>query len=102
MTAADVDPTPTDMVGLIDFLQAKAAQDGDTPTALMEGTFALYPTPDGGLMMVAAVPTGPMEGVHHYRMNPAIMKGMAMLFGGKMGAIKGMFKKKPKEVGGGR
>jgi hypothetical protein len=98
VTATD-NPTG-EIADLVEFMRAKAAANPDSPEPLMQGTFALYPTPDGGVMMVAAVPEGTMAGVHHYHMNPRLISGAAMLFGGnKMGAVKSLFRKKQKEIG---
>jgi hypothetical protein len=102
MTALDAAAAdPADLGDLIEFMRTKAAEQGDNPAPLMQGTFALYPTPEGGVMMVAAVPAGPMEGIHHYHMPPALMRGISVLFGGnKVGAVKSMFKRKrTKELG---
>ena len=103
MTTPDA-PTHTDVAALIDELAAKAAAEADSPTPLAEGTFAMYAMPDGGIMMVAAATNGPMEGVHHYRIPPAMMKAVAALAGGgsKLSALKGLLPGRRKAPGDGR
>lgn len=102
MTTAEEKPA-VELHELVELMRAKAAENPDAPEALMQGTFALYPTPAGGVMMVAAIPEGPMQGVHHYHMNPSLMQGASILFGGgsKLTAVKGLFKRR-KGIGDGR
>lgn len=93
MTTTDEATGPVSLPELIEFMRDKAIREGDNPEPLMRGTFAMYATPDGGVMMVASVPDGPMTGTHHHRINPSMIRAAAAFFGGggPIGAIKGFF-----------
>lgn len=79
----NVNEIPIDVNELLEQVKAKAAEAGDdTPEPLMQGTFAMYPMPDGGVMVVSHVPAGPMEGTHHHRIPPGLIRVGATLMGG--------------------
>lgn len=94
----NVDDQPITDVG--DFISELAelarAADGQ-PTAMAEGSFALYPMEDGGLMFVTAVQDGPLTGIKHMRMPPSLIRAVAVFAtgGSKMQAVKAF-------IGGGR
>src|SRR5512138_397724 len=95
----DTDPENIDEQGLEDLLDAMKQMaldmEGGPAQAVAEGTFALYPMTDGGFMFVTAVDRGPMAGIKHTRIRPALIRAIAVIVGGgsKRAAIKAMFRR---------
>lgn len=98
MTA--VNEPEVDMSKLLDELAAAAATAGPEPTPIAQGTFAMYPMPDGGLMFVTSVAEGPMAGTRHMRMPPSLIRAAGTFLGGggKVAAIKGLFGGRRREI----
>lgn len=87
--------SPADLAQMLEGLAA-IARASDEPVTLAAGTFAVYPTPDGALMLVMQVDEGPMASPEPQRARvPAnLIKAMAALAGGsKSGAVKALFGK---------
>lgn len=81
-------------------MAARNAPPGD-PQPFAKGAFAMYPMEDGGVMVVSNVEGGPMEGVHHHRIPPNVIRGAAALMGGNpIAAVKGVlgFGKRKKAI----
>jgi len=65
------------------------------PRPVAQGSFAIYPMPDSGLMMVMSIADGPMQGTHHYRMPPGMIRfATSLVGGGKIKALRSMFRDK--------
>lgn len=72
----------------------KAARASDEPVLLAAGTFAAYPTKDGGLHLVMTVEEGPFAQPDPHRAKlPANMLRALIAFtgGNKSGALKALF-----------
>ena len=92
----DVAPGAGGPVDILSFLQhiRRQAQyrgpDGESiPVA--KGTFAIYPMDDGGVMIVARAEGGVMEGMHHHRISPRMIRALAAFAaptGNKLRAIR--------------
>jgi hypothetical protein len=98
------EPAAVDINELIENLRTQALEAGDGPLApFMQGTFAMYPMADGGVMVVSNIEDGPMAGTNHHRLKPGMIRVAATLLGGAAGpmsALKGFFGRR-KEVGNG-
>lgn len=81
----------TDMLSLIQAMAAANEADGVNRPAVA-GTFALYPMTDGGLMFVTDVAEGPLAGVKHSRISPALIRAAGALGSGgsKLGVVKAL------------
>lgn len=92
---------PLDINALLTELAALGKANPDNPEPLIVGTFAMYPTPDGGLMAVTNVPEGTMSGIHHHHIPANLIRLGASLMGSgkKISALKGLFSKGRKEIG---
>lgn len=71
--------------------QAAANRDADAPpTPLFAGTFAMYPTPEGGMVLVVDAVEGP-SGPGEYRLHarPGMVRALAAFMGGggKLGGL---------------
>lgn len=75
------------------------------PQPLMQGTFALYPMPDGGVMFVTDIAPGGQvpEGVQHYRVPAGFLRAVGAMAGGggKMSALRAMMGGRRKAIGNG-
>jgi hypothetical protein len=63
--------------------EAAAEQAGGAPRPIMAGTFAVYPTPEGGAVFVmdmVEAPSGP--GTHRIKATPGIMRAISAAAGG--------------------
>lgn len=88
----DLDAGDLDAGGFLDEMARLAAEaDPDNPTPFAVGTFAAYPTPAGGLVLVVKVPDGPPGIVGERRMHirPGLIRTMGAVLGG--GGIRGLF-----------
>jgi hypothetical protein len=75
-------------------------RDPDRPVPLMAGTFALYLSPDGSLMLVTQIPDGPWSadprtagvvGTKHTRVPAGVIRAMsALASGSKLGVVRAM------------
>lgn len=64
-------------------LREIAESSGDSPEPMAAGTFAMYATPDGGMMMVTSVAEGnPMAGVRRTKVPPGMIRAVTVLAGG--------------------
>jgi hypothetical protein len=65
-------------------LREIAEQGGaDNPEPMAAGTFCMYATPDGGMMMVTSVAEGhPMAGVRRTKVPPGMIRAITVLSGG--------------------
>jgi hypothetical protein len=79
-----------DMAGLMDRLKEIAKESDGKPIA--GGTFAFYAMKDGGVMVVSEVLEGPMAGIRHIRVTPAILRLVSGLAsgGGPVSRVKAM------------
>jgi hypothetical protein len=100
----DQAPSPADIGALIDELAAQAQAQADQPEPIAAGSFAMYAMPDGGVMFVTSVPSGPMAGISHHRINPGLIRAIGVLAGGggKLQALKALAGKGRKENGRGQ
>lgn len=90
--APDVDSSPVDIGSLLNEF-SRVARESDSPVLLAAGTFAIYPMPDGGMMLVMKVDEGPMaaDEPHRARVPAALLRAMGALAGGsKTGALKAL------------
>lgn len=68
-----------------------AKQAGDNPEPMMQGSFAMYPMEDGGVMCVANVAEGPMAGTRHMRLSPNLIRAVqGLASGGGLGMFKAL------------
>lgn len=85
-TAATVEPVELEKMDLGAFLdrlrELGQAADPDNPVPLVTFTGAIYPTPDGGLILAARVPDGPFQGESWFTAKPGMIRAIAALFGG--------------------
>lgn len=85
---------PPDIAGFIAHIQSQAGHldEEGKPIPVVQGSFAMYPMDDGGIMAVSSVEQGPMAGVHHHRIPPALIRAAVTLAGGggKLKALKTM------------
>lgn len=90
---AEIDET--DAATFIDELAELARAGGGEAQAIAEGSFALYPMPDGGMMFVTAVQEGLLQGIKHTRISPSLIRAVSVLAGGgsKRQALKAMLRK---------
>lgn len=92
MTTAET--APPDIAGFIAHIQSQASRLDDEGQAIpvVKGSFAMYPMEDGGIMAVSSVEDGPMAGVHHHRIPPALIRAAVTLAGGggRLRALKTM------------
>lgn len=72
---------PSELIERITSMATEAAGDGPV-TAILEGSFAMYPTPDGGMHIVFAVAEGPMAGEHRMNVSPTMLRGAIALSSG--------------------
>jgi hypothetical protein len=81
-----------DIGALIDALAETARDQDDQPEPIAQGSFAMYAMPDGGVMFVTSVPSGPMAGINHHRINPGLIRAIGVLAGGggKLAALKAL------------
>lgn len=81
-----------DLLSMIRAMAAANEASGDAPRPAVAGTFALYPMADGGLMFVTDVADGPLAGIKHNRISPALIRAAGALGGGgsKLGAVKAL------------
>lgn len=96
-TVPQTQDQPIDISAMLAEL-TKAARESDAPLLLAAGTFAAYPTKDGGLHLVMTVEQGPFAQPDPHRANlPAnLLRALIAFTGGsKSGAVKALF-------GGGR
>lgn len=91
MTAVESDLTDPKPMGINEFmaLLSTAAEMDGNPKPLLQGAFAMYATPGGGLMIALNIPDGPMIGQHHQAIPPGFVRG-GLLFaqGDKVAALK--------------
>jgi hypothetical protein len=82
------------ILGMLARLGAPDSWVDGTPPLLAAGTFAMYPTPTGGIMMVCKVAEGPdhIIGEQRFQIPPAMIRTVGAVMGGgsKMGALKAM------------
>lgn len=81
-------------VGELLHAMAAAARNNDEPILLAAGTFAAYPTPNGGLHLVMTVEQGPFAqpGPHRANLPANLLRAVIALAGGsKGGAVKALF-----------
>lgn len=66
--------------------------------AFAAGTFAVYPTGDGGFMFVTQCVDGPMAGLKHTRIPPGMMRivSAAISSGSTGDRVRALFGRKPK------
>lgn len=86
---------------MIDEIAALAKEQAEQPEPMAEGTFVLYPMPDGGVMFVTSVEKGPLAGIKHSRIPPGLMRAMTIIAGGgsKFQALKALgFRNSPREI----
>ena len=88
----DQAPSAADLADLIEELASQARAQAGEPQPIAQGSFALYPMPDGGVMFVTNVPDGPMAGITYRRINPSLIRAIGVLAGGggKMRALKAL------------
>lgn len=81
---------------LAQLAQLATVTDGDgNPIPVAAGTFAFYPTPAGGLMIVTECADGPFEGLHRHEVKPGMIRAVgALAGGGPLGALKALRGKK--------
>lgn len=89
-----------DPARLITQLQILASENvaNGTPTPFAHGTFAIYPTPKGGIMLVLDSPQA--GGVSRTEVPAGMIRALAAFGGGgKFGAIKALFGKRDADAG---
>lgn len=97
-TTPQNDTTPGILAGLagdgsiVDRLAATAAAQGDQPQPVMAGTFALYPTPDGGAVIVLTRETADGPETHRQRVKPGWLRAIeaAANGGGKAAVLRAL------------
>lgn len=88
------DGTNTPPMGdlLAELAELGRSQDPNNPTAIFTGTFALYPEPTGGLVLVAEATTGPSgPGVYRIHAKRGMLRALFAVLGGA-GRVGGGFK----------
>lgn len=91
MSTPTENPEIVDAQQVIADLAAHAVAQGDHAAPILQGTFAMYPMEDGGVMVATNITEGPMAGVKHIRIAPALIAaGTALTGGSKMGALKAL------------
>lgn len=77
---------------LVTSLAQMAQEQRDQAPPIAAGTFIMYPMKDGGLMFVTSVDSGPLAGIKHSRIPPAMIRAVSALAGGgsKMDALKAL------------
>lgn len=90
-----------DVVTAAEFLHelATLARASDTPQTIAQGSFALYPMENGGMMFVTSVHEGPLVGVKHTPIPPAMIRAVLALAGGgsKLDAVRAAFGRRPRK-----
>lgn len=74
--------TSPDISTILSDLAELGKKDPDNPKPILVGSFAFYPTPEGGVMAVTNVPEGDFKGVHHHRITPAMIRAAVALASG--------------------
>ena len=92
---AEYGPEGAEVVIAEDFvasLAEMAQEQRDQVQPMAAGTFVLYPMTDGGIMFVTSVDSGPLAGIKHSRIPPAMIRAVTALAGGgsKMDAFKAL------------
>ena len=66
----------------VDSLVQMAREQHDQVQPVAAGTFVMYPMEDGGIMFVTSVDSGPLAGIKHSRIPPAMIRAVSALAGG--------------------
>ena len=98
--SADSADSAADIVSFLHHIQQQAQNKGENGenVPVAQGSFAIYPMEDGGVMVVARAEGGAMEGTHHHRISPRMIRALAAFSapsGGRLKAIRAAIGGKP-------